>query len=200
MSSVPLKLKQGDRRRAQGPLRWGVFGPRRAPLQAVSSSATKVLLRFEAGNWWKPRCALQKLGEFLLRNLDQAHLLHPCWGTDPSPGPRWLEKAPSRATLSPWERAGFPIRPPVSSERCGTRSALQERVSRCRDALHREAGRLRGWLHARAVIRANVRSPCCTGEGGLSSGLTFKNMVQGEVWRGIDSNMTLNRVPKVLRE
>ena len=42
---------------------------------------------------------------FPLSSLGQAWLICPRPATNPSPGPRRLVKAPSRSTLSPWERA-----------------------------------------------------------------------------------------------
>ena len=49
-------------------------------------------------------------------------------GTNPSPVPRRLEKAPSPDTLSPRERAMISSSPPVSSTRCGTCPAPREGV------------------------------------------------------------------------
>jgi len=50
-----------------------------------------------------------------------------------------LTRLATLATLSPWERAAM---------RCvfSTTLSLGERVARCPDALHREAGRVRGYL------------------------------------------------------
>jgi hypothetical protein len=69
--------------------------------------------------------ALQKPDALLvsMSSLSRACLVCPRRATDPSPGPRRLVKAPSRSTLSPWEREE-----PAHAERAEPLCKMPEKI------------------------------------------------------------------------
>jgi len=84
---------------------WTDVNPRRSASSGQALRGGNNNGDFHLRGWAAGPCALSRNStrySFPLSSLGPGCLMRPPPGSDPSPGPRRLEKAPSRSTLSPW--------------------------------------------------------------------------------------------------